>query len=448
VLPSVRALGPRLADSAQFTRLVCAVTAIALCTRLLVLVAFWPAWLWQSGQIQDDWNKLAINWIDFGTFGFTSGVPSTQRGPVFPVLLTPLYLLFGEHYVGWSIALLLFDTGTVLLLMLLGRRMWGQRAALLAGFFYAIYLPVAYYTANIEQFTTVLPFVFLWFYLVSAGDQRAVGTRHYVVLGLVAGILMLSKSVYLPVVIGSAAALLWVQRKRHLRVALGHVTVLLVVAGLLIAPWSYRNYLVSGGRFILVQAYFWEPFWQKFVISDLDAREGRLRPAGRTLQYLLARQKELIEGLGDGNVERLSGSPQELYRENAFKGQVLDWIRRNPASYVRNVRSNIWYFWVGAENLQKTLLMAGMQLPLLGAATMGLWFAFRYRRIRTLRFGVALVVILWAEHAIIFAWGRFSLDTVPVLAVVFGVGLDAWFSRWERAPSGRGRGVEGSTIQR
>ncbi len=236
-------------------------------------------------------------------------------------------------------------------------------------------------------------------------------------LGLVAGILMLSKSVYLPVVIGSAAGLLWFDRKRHLRVALGHVTVLLVVAGLLLAPWSYRNYLVSEGRFILVQSYFWEPFWQKFVISDLDAREGMLRPAGRTLQYLLARQKELIEGLGDGNVERLSGPAKELYRENAFKGQVLDWIRRNPASYVRNVRSNVWYFWVGAENLQKTLLMAGMQLPLLGAATMGLWLRSDTVGFVRVRFGVALVVILWAEHTIIFAWGRFSLDTVPVLAV-------------------------------
>ena len=132
--------------------------------------AFWPTWVWHTGHVHDDWNKLAINWVTHGTFGFKPGEPTVQRGPIFPLLEIPLYLLFGENYAAWSIALLLFDTGTCLLLILLARQLWGNRAALLAGLFYSVHLPIIYYGASIEQFTSALPLVFLWFYLFSSWD--------------------------------------------------------------------------------------------------------------------------------------------------------------------------------------------------------------------------------------------------------------------------------------
>ena len=417
-----------------FARMATFVAAVALTTRLVMFISFWPAWIWQSGQIQDDWNKLAINWVVWGTFGFTPDEPTIQRGPMFPLLEVPLYLTFGEHYAAWSIALLLFDTGTGVLLMMLGRKLWGDRAALLAGLFHAVHLPVIYYTAGINQFTTVLPLVFIWFYLISAWDLGTSRTRHYVALGLVAGMLILSKVVYLPVVIGSAGALGWLHRKQpDAGVALRRLCVALLIAATVVAPWTYRNYLVTDGRFIPVQSLFWEAVWQKFVILELDAREGWNRPAGRTLEYILARQKDLMQRLGKQKTPTLRGPQRELYYETAFRGEVLEWIRVNPAAYVRNLLNNTWYFWAGAENLKKTLLMAAMQTPLLGAAIVGLWLTIRHREVAKLRFGLVLILILWAEHTIVFGWGRYSLDTVPVLAFIVGTGIDAWL-KFRRCP--------------
>ncbi len=417
----------RMDDPQCFVRLAWVVAALALATRLIVLISFWPTWVWQSGQVQDDWNKLAINLITSGTFGFVPDQPTLERGPIFPLLEIPLYFLFSERYAGWSIALLLLDTFTCGLLVLLGRRLWGNRAALLAGVFYAIHLPIIYYTATIQQFTAVLPLVFLWFYFISKWDLCPSTKPPSVALGLISGILMLSKAVYLPVALGAAAAFLWLNgRRRGARLVLRPLAVALLVAGLLVAPWTYRNYVVTDGRFIPVQSLFWVFIWQKFVMSELDMREGWHRPPGRTLAYFVSRQQDLVRSHGDPDTSRLTGPKRELHNETLYKRQVLEWIQEDPSAYARNILSNMWGFWVRAENLQKTLLMAAMQTVLLGAAMVGLWLAVQYHQLRKLRFGLLLILVLWAEHSLVLGWGRFSLDTVPVLAVLFGAGVDAW----------------------
>ena len=110
-------------------------------------------------------------------------------------------------------SLLFFDTGTCLIIVLPARQLWGGRAALLAGLFYAVHLPIIYYGANIEQFTSALPLVFLWFYLFSSWDLGSPKKWIPWALGLVSGVLMLNKTVYLPVTLASLAGIVWLKRK-------------------------------------------------------------------------------------------------------------------------------------------------------------------------------------------------------------------------------------------
>ena len=65
----------------------------------------------------------------------------------------------------------------------------------------------------------------------------------------------------------------------------------------------------------------------------------------------------------------------------------------------------------------------------LGAALLGLGLTIRYRQLIKIRFGLVLVLTLWAEYSLVFGIGRYSLDTVPVLALVFGIGIDAWMKQ-------------------
>ena len=396
---------------------------------------FWPTWIWQTGHIQDDWNKLAINWVTHGTFGFHPDEPTIQRGPVFPLLEIPLYLLFGENYAAWSIALLLFDTGTCLLLILLARQLWGNRAALLAGLFYSVHLPIIYYSASIQQFTTVLPLVFLWFYLFSSWDLGS--SKRWIpwALGLVCGVLMLNKTVYLPVTLVSLVAIVWLKRKElNVKTSLRRTAIVLCTAALVVAPWTYRNYVVTEGAVVPVQSYFWQLVWQKYVVSDLDATEGASRPDDRTLQYILSRRAELFDRVEGTSGVKLTGPKRDLYDERVFRGQVIEWFRSKPIQFLKNVTSNIWGFWGRAENLRKTLLMLSMQVVFLGAVLLGFGLTIRYHQLFKIRFGLVLILTLWAEYSLVLGWGRFSLDTVPVLAVVFGTGIDEWMKtkrRWD-----------------
>src|SRR5467141_1978073 len=308
-----------------FHRFAAGIVALALVARLAVFFYFWPTWVWQTGHIQDDWNKLAINWVTHGTFGFHPDEPTIRRGPGFPLLEIPLYLLFGENYAAWSIALLLFDTGTCLLLVLLTRQLWGNRAALLAGLFYSVHLPTIYYSAGIQQFTTALPLVFLWFYLFSSWDRGSPKKWIPWALGLVSGLLMLNKTVYLPVTLASLVGIVWLKRKElQFKTILRQASIVFLTAALVVAPWTYRNYVVTEGALVPVQALFWQIVWQKDVLSDLDATEGTYRPDGRTLQYILSRRAELFDSVEDTSGAKLTGPKRELYDERVFRDQVLE----------------------------------------------------------------------------------------------------------------------------
>jgi 4-amino-4-deoxy-L-arabinose transferase-like glycosyltransferase len=417
----------KMNDASLFGRFAVIIVMLALIVRLGVLLWFWPTWIWHTGHVQDAWNELAINWVSYGTFGFKPGEPTIGRGPVFAFLEIPLYLLFGNNYAGWSITLLLFDTGTCLLLILLARQVWGNRAALLAALFYSVNLPIIYYTATIQQFTSVLPLVFFWFYLLSRWDLGSPEKWIPWALGLVSGVLMLNKTVYLPVTLISLVAIIWWKRKQpQFKSIRRQAWIVLCTAALVVAPWTYRNYVVTNGAFIPVQSLLWQIVWQKYVLSDLDATEGANRPDARTLQYILERRAELFERVEGTSGVKLTGPKRDLYEERVFRDQVFEWVRSKPTQFLKNVTSNIWGFWVRAENLRKTLLMLSMQAVFLSAALLGFGLAVRYGQLFKIRFGLLLVLTLWAEYSLVLGWGRFSLDTVPVLAVVFGTGIDVW----------------------
>jgi len=414
----------------RFFRFAVVIFGIALFVRLAVLLFFWSDCIWQSGHIQDDWNKLAINLVEAGTYGFLPDEPTVTRGPFFPLIEIPLYLVFGENYAGWSISLLLFDSLTCLFLMFIARRLWGNRPALLAGLFYSVNLPVVYYTAQIEQFTSIMPFVFLWFYLFSLWELRPFTAWLPWTLGLVSGLMIVNKTVYLPApFLGAAAIILFRQAGTPVKRLIAQIVIYLLVTMAVVTPWTYRNYVVSK-RFIPVQSYFWELFWQDIIISDLDARRGMNRPDGELLKHLLSKRAELFKN--DLLSKELRGTQKELYEESVFATTVLKLIRGNPLNYFNNILNNMWQFWIGAENLNKVKKLLTMQAVYLGATLVGFCFLFMYRQVYRIKFGLLLILMLWGVHCLVFAWGRFSLDLVPILAIIFGLGFDTCMKNKDR----------------
>src|SRR5262249_46709181 len=284
-----------MTEPQRFHRWVAVVLGLALFVRLAVLASLWSAWDWHVGMIPDAWDQLAINLVDNHTFGFSPHEPTVARGPVFPLVEIPLYLIFGTAYAGWSISLLLLDTLTCLLLVLTGKKLWGNRTALLAGLFYAVNLPIVFYAAKISQVTSVLPLVIMWLYWFSLWDESYNGKRYPILLGIVSGLMILNKTVYLPVPFICVGLLLWTKR-RESRTAINVLPVVLylIVTLAVVAPWTIRNYRVTDCRIVPVQSMFWELFTQDILYDDLESVSGSTRAEGELLDYFLAREGAIV----------------------------------------------------------------------------------------------------------------------------------------------------------
>jgi 4-amino-4-deoxy-L-arabinose transferase-like glycosyltransferase len=418
-----------LKDPRRFRLNVVIVLGVALLVRFAVAAAFWHSWGWHNNDIPDDWNKFAINLVDHKTFGYSPGQSTVARGPIFPIIEIPLYLVFGENYAGWCITLLLLDMFTCFLTIILFRKMWGNLPALLAGLFYAVNLPIIYYTAKISQVTSMLPLVVLYLYLFSSWEQPYYSRWRPWVLGLVSGLMILNKTVYLTMPLACSALLLWSKWREQKRLPkLWPVAVYALVTATVVAAWTMRNYIVTGGKLVPVQNMFWELFVQDVLYYDLDKQEGLNRPDGKTLKYFIKQERQMLiaNGVSPDLPKDLSRAKWEMARERAFRAVCLKWIEENPGKILRVKVHNLWNFWIRAEDWHKTRLLILMQIPFLGAAMMGLVLLLYKRRLQQVKYGVIIILVLWAEHCLVFAWGRFSLDLVPILGLIFGLGIAAW----------------------
>jgi len=428
------------ADARLFHRHMVVVLGIALLMRLAVAAAFWHSWGWHHGEIPDSWNKLAINLVDSGTFGFDPGQPTITRGPVFPLLEVPLYLVFGEKYAGWCISLLLLDTLTCFLIIVLFRRLWGNVPALLAGLFYAVNLPIVYYTAKISQVTSILPLLAIYIYLFSSWEDTYYCRWRPWVLGLISGAMILDKTVYLPIPIVCSAMLIWSKRRELQRATqLVPVAIYLLVTALVVAPWTARNYVLTGGKLIPVQSLFWELNVQDVLYYNLAKESGLDHPEGATLSYFMEHERQAlaVSGASPEYPNYMSHPKWEYARELGYRAVYLKWLRQDPARICRVKVENLWNFWIRSENWHKTLLLMLMQLPFLGAVAGSLILLFRRGQVHRVKFGLLIVLVLWAEHFVVFAWGRFSLDLVPILGLIFGLGATAGAVKQPNEPPSR-----------
>jgi hypothetical protein len=146
-----------------------------------------------------------------------------------------------------------------------------------------------------------------------------------------------------------------------------------------------------------------------------------------TLDYFIEQERQMLvsDGVSPDYPKYMSRAKWEYAREQAFRDVYLKWLRQDPGMILRVKVENLWNFWVRAENWQKTRLLIVMQVPIFGAVMASLVILLHRRQLHRVKFGLVIILVLWAEHFLVFAWGRFSLDLVPILGLIFGLGAQA-----------------------
>ena len=421
---------------------------------------------------QVSYHTLAMRVLDGHGFSFEGawwpmtapGAPTAHWSFLYTLYLAAVYALFGPNpLVARLLQAVVVGFLHTWLAYRIGRRLFGERAGLLAAAFTAIYIYFIYYAATLmtEPFyiTALMAALFL---LLELRDNRAGSdTRLSVALGLALGTAVLLRQLFL-VFIPFLLLWLWVIRLidplrveaarpgaegnsahrlaaylRSGRAPWRPTLIVAVLVALMILPFTVYNY-GRFDRFVLLNtnagyAFFWANhpvYGTKF--------EGILPPELGTYQDLIPPELRRLD---------------EPALEQALLARGLGFVRDDPDRYLLLSLSRIpvyFMFWPSAESGMVSNISRvgsfGLFLPLMLA---GLFHSLANRAVRRRTIGDASLLLLFAGlytalHLLSWALVRYRLPVDAILLIYAGLAADAiWTWIAARRTRSVGSGIAG-----
>lgn len=215
------------------------------------------------------YDMLARNLLNRHCYCLFGSHLTVSRAPLWPWIMSLIYAVTGEHEFYARLFFCVVGSGTCLIVYWFARDLFGVRAAAVAGVIAATYTGLFLYdgwlyTESLFTFC-VTGFTYALYRLQSAGSLEGAGPegaalgiwrgvwravvqhRWAILCGLFAGAASLTRpnGVALLGVLGVWAAILIWAHIRPRREVLRNTLLAMVIAVVLIAPWTYRNYTVA-----------------------------------------------------------------------------------------------------------------------------------------------------------------------------------------------------------
>ena len=369
------------------------------------------------------------------------------RPPLLPAYLAAAYRVFGPSPVAGRVAVAALCATLPLLLFWTALVYLGDlRCARLSAILALVYWPFVRYSG---QLMSDLPFVCLLLaFLIPFGlmlrDLTRVGPA--VAAGAALGLAVLCRPTVLLLPIWLLPLLLAVRERKLL---LRNVAALSLTAGLVVAPWSLRNYAVHG-ELVLVSTQGGYALWQHHnelppdgTVGTNPAIQDRLH---RTMPELLERVRsgepadevfrEILGWRGKGYVEWLGEDGAALREEfrglnepqtdRLLKRKALEAIRAHPGRFLRKVAKSCLKFWEPygdpdvRSGTRRYNLAYGLVAPLGAIGTVSL--------LRKRRFPWAFALVAANFNALVALFyyeERYRLPVEPCLIVLATVGIVA-----------------------
>jgi 4-amino-4-deoxy-L-arabinose transferase-like glycosyltransferase len=335
--------------------------------------------------------------------------PTVFRGPLYPAFIALSLRLTGGWYPGgvWLFQSLLHGL-TCWLVFLTAARLWSRPVALTAAFVYAFYPAVLWQVPRmwneilLSFLVSVLIFLGLAF-LEKPSFIKATG------IGAVLALLSLSKGIFLPLIIVFPLVLASIGKKKIFKDA----ALVVIIAILVISPWSVRNYRLSG-RFIPVHV----GFGGNIKRGNLVAREFFRHP----LSY------RVLDEITDPEMDRIKNSVQgtqvkrDIGVHRLMLAGALQDIRRDPSLIIRKGVSAGVMFWFLGDTSTKTVILLILRLPVILFFS---WTAFQELRAgrRQLWPAVSTVILFWLMHLPFAPTARLSIPLLPILTMFAAAGV-------------------------
>ncbi|MFA5956112.1 ArnT family glycosyltransferase [Hyphomicrobium sp.] len=349
--------------------------------------------------------------------GFTK--LTRRAASLYPEAIALVYRFGGSDLVVVLLQSLL-HVGTCLLVFSLGRHLYNARTGFLAGLFCALHPMLLRYVADLQMETLLTFLCVLTVWLTVRFHERPTIVNG-ILLGVVGMCATLTKGVMLPVVVafGIVSAVLAI--KRHSMRGFIAVAAMFVTMAVVLAPWTYRNYQVTGGRFVLLTPGASDSFLRGYIFTRYEFA---------TLQKPPYTDAENESNEWFRKIARDAGTEWEADEvvdeaNNARVAKQL--IVTQPLDTVRKIVVGLFTFWYEMTSLKNSLVPASLAIICWALAFIGLKRAHEEGRPSWLLW--LPIVVMNVFVAILIPLGRYSVPILPLLMILAAFGVDTLLKR-------------------
>ena len=353
----------------------------------------------------------------FVEHGFT--ILTRRAASLYPELIAAVYRLGGGDQ---AVVLLqcLLHGGSCLLVYSLAKRLFNTRTAFFAAIFCALHPMLLRYVPDLHM-ETLLTFLCMLTIWCSVRFYHQQTWPNGVLLGAVGMVTVLTKGVLLPylglfgLICGFSAL-----RRRSTPGVLAVVAMFATMA-LILTPWTYRNYQVTGGRFVLLTPGASDSFLRGYVFTRWEFATLQKPPYTYAENEVNAWFRQIAHDAGtEWEADEVT---DEKNNARVAKQLILD----HPLDTVRKVFVGVFTFWYEMTTLKTSLIPAILAIGGWILAIVGLRRAHREHRPSWLIWLPIVVMNLFV--ALLIPLGRYSVPILPCLMILAAFGVDALLSR-------------------
>lgn len=400
---------------AESLRLALACGLAGLLLAALFSFVIYPRIAGSAGAVLDPDGHGALGWglYKLHTFSFYPNTePTVTRGPLYPMAVAGILALSPDAW-PYNVQIVqdLMCGLTCVLTFLIGRNLFSVRAGLIAGMLCAIYPLLVWYSARI-WIETMTILIFTAFLLVSLHFMDRPSLKNGALLGLLTGLLSLSKGTFLPfVVLVPLYFAVFRRQAGFLRIAL-----IPLVASLTILPWTIRNWRLTG-HVIPVHGNL------GFNVRIGDVYTAHAPEVHYNFLPLWFRHTAEAKVIFDQ--ARAEGDPgwlAEIKVDQGLMALSLQTYKSSPLFLVKKMFVNAIGFWMLSESKSKSIISGLMNLPLLAGFAIGIFRLFRGGRMTpALTLPLVLIGVYYLSHLPFLGFLRYCSIIIPMM-IVYAVG--------------------------
>lgn len=347
------------------------------------------------------------------------------QAPLYPYFLGTVYAFTGRSLLAARLCQAVIGAAACLLLALAARRLYSERAGLIAGFGLALYAPVVFFDGLIQKSVLDVFFVSLVLWIVSTLVDEPNKRWRWLSLGLALGGLALARenalAVVVPILAWPPGRLLMTSRQRVL-----HAGVLALGLALVLVPVAARNRMV-GGEWHLTTSQF-GPNLYIGNNPNADGTYAALREGRGSVEYERQDAMELAEAAVGRRL-----TPGEV--SGYWVSRSLEFVRSQPRAWLALIGRKAALFWNRTEfvdtesqssyedssSLLRVLSPVGHFGVLVPMAVLGIIATWADRS----RLGVlyAIAAAYTASVVMFYVSARYRLPLVPLLMLFAAAGL-------------------------